>query len=135
MPTTEISGTTRINPSSWNLTLGFDQAQLRPAPTRLLTCAGQGSVDRDGRLVHEGDVTAQIALAVENVEDLLHRAGMDVGDVLQLTVHATDVDAVLAGYGLIAERFAPATPPATLVGVQRLAVPGMLVEITATAGR
>ena len=35
----------RINTTAWNLPLGFDQAQLRPAPGRLLTLAGQGSLD------------------------------------------------------------------------------------------
>ncbi|MEZ0493634.1 RidA family protein [Kineococcus sp. TBRC 1896] len=141
MTTTTITGgpvrtdPVRINPSTWNLALGFDQAQVRTAPTTLLTLAGQGPVDGDGRLVHAGDLTAQVALAVRNVEELLEAAGFTVADVLSLTVHTTDVDGVLANYHLITERLAPATPPATLVGVARLALPGMAVEITVQAGR
>lgn len=128
-------GPVRINPSTWNLGLGFDQAQLRPAPTSLLTLAGQGPVDDDGRLLHAGDLTAQLALAVRNVEDLLAAAGFTLADVLSLTVHTTDVDALLATYHVLTARFAPATPPATLVGVTRLALPGMAVELTVQAGR
>jgi len=72
-----------------------------------------------------------------NVEALLALGGMDLRDVLSMTVHTTDVDAALAGYGAIVERLtlAGATPPATLVGVTRLAIPGMDVEITVQAGR
>jgi enamine deaminase RidA (YjgF/YER057c/UK114 family) len=44
---------------------------------------------------------------------------------------------VLAVYDALVERLAEfgATPPTTLVGVARLALPGMVVEIEATAGR
>jgi enamine deaminase RidA (YjgF/YER057c/UK114 family) len=127
----------RINPTTWNAAFGFDQAQLRPAPTRLLTVSGQGPVDDDGALLHEDDVAAQLALALVNVETVLAAAGMDWADVLRLTVYATDVDAVLAAYGVLGERLATAgaTPPTTLLGVSRLALPGMAVELEVTAGR
>ena len=117
--TTATHTPVRINPTSWNVPLGFDQAQLRSTPERLLTLAGQGPVDESGALLHEGDVTAQLALAMANVKALLALGGMDLRDVLSMTVHTTDVDAALAGYGAIVERLtlAGATPPATLVGV------------------
>jgi enamine deaminase RidA (YjgF/YER057c/UK114 family) len=72
-----------------------------------------------------------------NVEIVLAAAGMDLGDVFSMTVYAVDVDAVLAAYGAIGRRLAAygATPPSTLVGVARLSIPGMAVEITVTAGR
>ena len=129
--------TTRLNPTTWNAGLRFDQAQLRPAPSRLLTVAGQGSLDRDGGVLHAGDVPAQLALAVANVEELLALGGMDLGDVTRLTVYVTDVDAALAGWGALVERLDAhgATPPATVLEVRRLALPGMAVEIDATAGR
>lgn len=99
--------------------------------------AGQGPVDGDGKLVHADDVAAQVAQAMTNVEIVLAAAGMDLGDVFGMTVYAVDVDAVLAAYGAIGRRLAAyaATPPSTLVGVARLAIPGMAVEITVTAGR
>lgn len=127
----------RINPTAWSAAFGFDQAQLRPAPAQLLTASGQGPVDETGALLHEDDPAAQVALAVENVEAVLAAAGMDLTDVLRLTVYAADVDAVLAHFDVLAERLARvgATPPMTLVGVARLALPGMLVELEITAGR
>lgn len=128
---------TRINPTTWNEPFGFDQAQLRQAPRTVLTLSGQGPVDGDGALVHADDVAAQVAAAIANVEIVLAAGGMDLGDVLSMTVYATDVDAVQAAYGAIGRRLAAygATPPSTLVGVARLAIPGMAVEITVTAGR
>ena len=137
MTNTEVGATIRLNPTTWNLGFHYDQAQLRPAPAQLLTVAGQGSIDADGQFLHEGDVAAQMALAVANVEDLLARGGMDLADVLRLTVYVTDMDAALAAYGSLVERLAAfgATPPATIVEVRRLAIPGMAVESDATAGR
>lgn len=135
--TTPSASPTRINPTTWNEPFGFDQAQLRPTPKRLLTLAGQGPVDSDGNLMHADDVAGQVALAMANVEIVLAAGGMDLGDVLQMTVHAVDVDAVVAAYAGIGRRLAAygATPPSTLVGVTRLSIPGMAVEITVTAGR
>ncbi len=137
MTNTEVRPTLRINPTSWNLGFHYDQAQLRPAPVQILTVAGQGSIDADGALLHADDMTAQFALATANVEDLLARGGMDLRDVTRLVVYVTDMDAALAAYGALVERLAAlgATPPATLLEVARLAVPGMCVEIDATAGR
>lgn len=137
MTNTEAGPTVRINPTTWNLGFHYDQAQLRPAPTQLLTVAGQGSIDADGNLLHADDMSAQMALAMAGVEDLLARGGMDLRDVTRLVVYVTDMDAALAAYGALVERLLAlgATPPATLVEVSRLAIPGMAVEIDATAGR
>jgi enamine deaminase RidA (YjgF/YER057c/UK114 family) len=128
---------TRLNPSTWNAFFRFDQAQLRPAPAQLLTIAGQGPIDADGQLQHEGDVAGQLRFAMQNIADLLTAAGMDFLDVQSMTIYVTDMAAALAGYAAITEVLdaAGATPPATLVGVASLAVPGMAVEIAAVAGR
>jgi len=136
-PLTSADATLSINPTTWNAALRFEQAQLRPAPGQLLTVAGQGSLDADGQVLHADDVTAQLALAMGGVEELLAAGGMDLRDVVRLTIYVTDVDAALAGYGAITERLdaVGATPPATLLEVRRLALPGMAVEIDATAAR
>jgi enamine deaminase RidA (YjgF/YER057c/UK114 family) len=58
-------------------------------------------------------------------------------DVLRMTIYVTDMDAALGAYGEITARLASggATPPATIVEVSRLAIPGMAVEIDVSAGR
>ena len=132
-----ITPTVRINPTTWSSAFGFDQGQLRPLPVHWLTVAGQGPVDDTGALLHEGDVCAQLSLTMRNVEAVLSAAGMGYPDVIRMTVYTTDVDATLASYTAITERLEPAgaTPPMTLVGVSRLAQPGMAVEIEVTAAR
>lgn len=64
-------------------------------------------------------------------------AGMDLRDVLRMTVYAVDVDAVLRSGAAIGERLTAfgASPPTRLVGVTRLAIPGTAVEIDVVAGR
>ncbi len=66
---------------------------------------------------------------------VVQQAGMTLADLAQLTIYATDVDATLAVYDTVVERLraANAAPPATLVGVTRLALPGMAVELHAMA--
>ena len=56
---------------------------------------------------------------------------------LRMVIYVTDMEAELGGYHAIVERLdaAGASPPATLVEVSRLAIPGMTVEIEITAGR
>ncbi|MGC4960524.1 RidA family protein [Gordonia sp. DT218] len=129
--------TIRINPTSWNAGFRFDHAQLRPAPREVLTIAGQASVADDGSLLHEGDVAAQLSLAVHHVEEILARVDLTLADAFSITIFTTDVPATLAAYEALTERLDAhgATPPAALVGVAALALPGLAVEITAQAGR
>ena len=126
---------TPVNPSTWSQALGYDQGQLRAAPRAVLTVAGQGSLDSLGRLVHEDDPAAQLALALANLEGVLAGAGMAPADLAQLRVYTTDMDAALAVWDTLVERLAEvgARPPATLVEVSRLPVPGMTVAIEAIA--
>jgi enamine deaminase RidA (YjgF/YER057c/UK114 family) len=128
---------TSINPSTFAVEhFRYDLAQERPFPTRLLTLAGQAAVGVDGAVV-PGGTGPQLAQAMRNVEDLLARGGMDLRDVISMTIHVTDIDAAMAAYGNVVERLdtVGATPPCTLVEVSRLALPDMTVEITAAAGR
>ena len=126
-----------LNPTTWSGAFGYDQGQLRTMPTNLLTVAGQGPVDERGELLHEGDVCAQLALTMRNIDTVLGAAGMTFVDVIRMTIYTTDMDATLASYEAVVERLAPvgATPPMTLLGVSRLAIPGMAVEIEVTAVR
>ncbi|AZG48507.1 RidA family protein [Gordonia insulae] len=135
--TTPTPTTIRINPTSWNAGFRFDHAQLRPAPREVLTVAGQASVADDGSVLHDGDVAAQLSLAVHHIEEILARVDMTLADVFSLTVYTTDIAATLAAYEALTERLDAhgATPPAALVGVAALALPGLAVEITAQAGR
>jgi enamine deaminase RidA (YjgF/YER057c/UK114 family) len=99
--------------------------------------AGQVAVDSAGAIVGGGDVTAQLRQALANVVTVV-RAGRGVpGDVVRLTVYhvAGSDSAVAAGLrAAAADWFAPGEyPAATLVAVQRLPMPGLLVAVDAVA--
>lgn len=108
--------------------------------TRIVFVAGQVPHDATGLLVGEGDLAAQAEQALRNVATALTAAGATFADVVRLGNFVVGYDestleqlgAGLARVGdVIARPDGP--PPATLVGVAALAVPGQLIEIEATA--
>ena len=126
---------TAVNPVRWSLELGFNQGELVSGHTRTLYCSGQTALDGQGRPQHEGDVAAQLALSLDNLEAVLRAAGMSLAHLVRLEVFSTDVDLLLQHYGVLAARLGAAgvAPATTLLGVVRLAVPGQLVELQGTA--
>ena len=126
---------TAVNPWSWSLKFGYNQAEVLEGAKRHLICAGQTAVDADGNPQNEGDMRGQIALALDNLEAVLSAAEMGLANVIRLTVFSTDVDETLKNFDVIGSRFGPAgaSPPMTLLGVTRLAVPQLMFEIEATA--
>lgn len=128
---------TDVDPWTWQQPLGFSQAVVVEGGSTLVELAGQGPVDADGALVGEGDVAAQIDQAMDNVEEALRATGTTLADVVRLTIFTTDVDAFFAAYGTFVGRLAAGgcRPASSLVGVSRLAIPGMAVELEATAVR
>ncbi|MEJ1936249.1 RidA family protein, partial [Nostoc sp. NIES-2111] len=93
------------------------------------------ATDGNGRPCHPGDMAAQIALSLDNLEAVLRGADMTLANLARLTIYATDVDALFRHYGVLASRLgaARATPPTTLLGVSRLALPELLVEVEGIA--
>lgn len=126
---------TAVNPWNWSLNLGYNQAEIIEGASKQLICAGQTAVDGNGAPQHPGDMRAQIALALDNLEAVLDGAGMGLANVTRLGVYATDVDEALKNFDLMGMRFGPiqCAPPMTLLGVTRLALPGLMFEIEATA--
>ncbi len=128
-----------INPWTWQENFGFSQAVLVEAPQQTLYVAGQGPIDAEGRLVHEGDLAGQAAQTMDNVETVLAAGGMTLADVVRYDVHTTSLeDYFMNGAEQVVKRFAMAgNIPAGGIAceVVALAVPGMAVEISVTACR
>lgn len=79
---------------------------------------------------------AQIALALDNVAEVLGAAGLSLANVVQLNTHTTDIDMFMAEAAeLMAERLAAfgVRPPGVLSGITRLGLPELLVEVDAIA--
>ncbi|MBJ8348652.1 RidA family protein [Antrihabitans sp. YC2-6] len=130
-----VAERTAINPVTWSLELGFNQGELVSGQTRTLYCSGQTAMSGDGKPQHDGDMGAQLALSIDNVEAVLGKAGMALANLVRLNVYTTDVDLLFQHYGVLAARLGAAqvAPTTTMLGVERLAIPGQLVELEATA--
>ncbi len=126
---------TAVNPVTWSLDVGFNQGEVVSGQSRTLYISGQTATSDDGKPQHEGDMAAQLALSIDNLEAVLSEAGMSLADLVRLNVCTTDVDLLLQHYGGLAGRLGAAgvAPASTLLGVTRLAVPGLLVELEGTA--
>jgi enamine deaminase RidA (YjgF/YER057c/UK114 family) len=89
----------------------------------------------DGKPQHDGDIAAQLALSIDNLEAVLGEAGMSLANLVRLNVYTTDIDQLFAHYGVLAARLGAAgvAPTSTMLEVTRLAIPGQLVELEGTA--
>ncbi|MGH2741270.1 MAG: RidA family protein [Thermoleophilaceae bacterium] len=124
-----------INPWSWSLKLGFDQAQLIDGHQRQLVCSGQDAVDADGQPQHPGDMAAQLELALENLEAVLAAGDMTLANVVRLNVYTTDVDELFKHWSSLKDRFGNSDGrfATSVLGVTRLAAPQLVVLLEATA--
>lgn len=126
---------TAVNPVTWSVEMGFNQGEMVSGHTRTLYCSGQTAMSGDGRPQHDGDMAAQLALSLDNLQAVLGEAGMTLANLVRLNVYTTDVDLLFPHYGVLAAQLGAAgvAPATTMLGVTRLAIPGQMVELEATA--
>ncbi len=110
------------------------------AGTRHVYIAGQVATNQDGAPHKPGDLAGQVASALRNVHEGLASTGATFTDVVRLTFYVTGwapekIDAFMAGIESVAEELALPLPmpPASLIGVESLFEPDVLVEVEATA--
>ena len=99
----------------------------------LLFIAGQVAFDSAGNLVGENDMKAQVRQVLENLKTALASQKADFSNVVKINIFTTDVEAFLGSAEVRAEYFKGHPPASTLVQIERLARPGLLVEIEAIA--
>jgi enamine deaminase RidA (YjgF/YER057c/UK114 family) len=126
---------TPVNPVTWSVEMGFNQGEVVSGHTRTLYCSGQTAMSGDGKPQHDGDMAAQLALSLDNLEAILSEADMSLAELVRLNIYTTDVDLLFQHYGVLASRLGAAgvAPTTTMLGVTRLAIPGQLVELEGTA--
>jgi len=124
-----------INPWTWQDQFDFSHAIEVTGSERTVYCAGQISVDDEGRPLHPGDMEAQFHCALDNLERVLAQAGLTLGDLTRLNYYVTDVPAFLEAVPKVGVRLKKAgcKPASTLLGVARLAMPELMIELEATA--
>ncbi|MEU8038678.1 RidA family protein [Streptosporangium sp. NPDC049078] len=98
-------------------------------------CSGQTAMSDEGEPQHADDMAAQLALSLDNLQAVLAEAGMSLANLVRLNVYTTDVDRLFEHYGVLASRLGVigVAPTTTMLGVTRLALPGLVVELEGTA--
>jgi enamine deaminase RidA (YjgF/YER057c/UK114 family) len=104
------------------------------ATGKLAFVAGQVALDAEGRLVGEGDLAAQAAQALRNLETVLGELGADWTDVAKLNWYVVDVTQTIRD--VLEEFLRPSlgertNPASTLIQAAALFRPDVLVEVDA----
>jgi enamine deaminase RidA (YjgF/YER057c/UK114 family) len=127
---------TRINPERLHQTAGYAHVTIVDSG-RLAVLAGQCPLDRDERLVGQGDVIAQCDQIVANASEALAAAGAAPDDVIRSVIYVVSDDPSMLSAvwdRLTCSDIGPAfTTASTLLGVAALGYRGQLVEVDLTA--
>jgi enamine deaminase RidA (YjgF/YER057c/UK114 family) len=109
---------------------GFYARAVKNGP--LVFVSGTTSLDAKGR-VRGKDAGEQTVVTMRKIEAALKSGGATLKDLVRLTIFVTDIRDMGAVTTALAKVLKGSVVSATLVAVTALAVPGLLVEIEATA--
>lgn len=126
------------NPDTLGKPLGQYSHITRVKASELLFLAGMLSVDKSGKLIGEGDFSAQCVQVFSNIDLALKAANAHWENVVQFTtylVHSQDIPNFMAFRKREFPKMFPdgAYPPNTLLMIDRLVKEAFLVEVQAIA--
>ncbi|MFM7133488.1 MAG: RidA family protein [Planctomycetota bacterium] len=124
-----------INPTDWLQAFNINHGIEVTGGHRVLYLSGQTANAADGTPMHRGDLVAQFKLAWSNLKDALAAADMGPSNIVRLNMYTTDVDAFMAAAGELVPIYAAdgCKPACTLLGVDRLFEPELMIELEETA--
>jgi 2-iminobutanoate/2-iminopropanoate deaminase len=102
-------------------------------PSSLIFLSGQLARDGDGKLVGPGDMAEQTRQCIRNMRTVLEAAGGTLEDIVSIVVYTTDVRQFKEIVAARMEFFKDRLPTSTIVEVNHLADPGLLIEFQAIA--
>lgn len=102
-------------------------------PKALIFLSGQLPRDAEGGLVGRGDMAEQTRQAIRNMATVLEAAGGSLEDIVAITVYTTDMREFNRIVEARMEFFKAKLPTSTIVEVNHLSEPGLLIEFQAIA--
>ena len=102
-------------------------------PKSLIFLSGQLARDSNGNLVGAGDMAEQTRQCIRNLRTVLEAAGGTLDDIVSIVVYTTDMRAFKEIVAAREEFFVAKLPTSTIVEVNHLADPGLMIEFQATA--
>ena len=116
--------------SPWESIVGYSRA-VRVG--RTVHVAGTTASDAEGGVIAAGDAAGQTRFILKKIERALEQAGASLRDVVRTRMFVTDISQWEAIGRVHGEFFGDVRPAATMVEVNRLIEPGLLVEVEAEA--
>ena len=123
---------TRTNPPTLSKPTGYTHV-VEVSGGKTVYVSGQIALDKDGKVVGEGDMKAQAEQVFKNLQAALAAAGATFKDVVKMNTYTTDISQVQAVRDVRARYFGDVTPASTLVQVVHLARPEFMLEIEVIA--
>lgn len=116
----------------WEKEYGYAQA-VKIGDTIYLS--GQVSHDETGKIVGVGDIEAQMRQAYTNIEKLLAHYGATMDNIVDEILFVTDMNTAFAAAVKCRKDIFSGTPSvaSTIVQIQRLAFPELMIEIKCVA--
>lgn len=102
-------------------------------PKSLIFLSGQLARDADGNVVGAGDMAEQTRQCIRNMRTVLEAAGGTLEDIVSVVVYTTDMREFKRITEARQEFFIDKLPTSTIVEVNHLADPALLIEIQAMA--
>lgn len=128
----------RVNPDGLFKLDAFTQIVTAQSAGKVAYIAGQGAFDADFQLVGPGDLHAQTVQAFRNLRTSVESVGGQVDQIVSTTMYIVEITPEkvdVFGRAMAEALDGRPFPPnaSSMIGVQGLAVEGMLVEISAVA--
>ena len=117
---------------SWEKEYGYSQAVK---VDNTIYVSGQVSHDDKGNIVSRGDMEVQMRQAYANIEKVLAQYGATMENIIEEVLFVTDMDAAFAAAVKCRQEVFSGTPvvASTIVQIQRLAFPELMIEIRCVA--
>ncbi len=116
----------------WEKEYGYSQA-VKVGDT--ICVSGQVSHDDEGKIVGRGDMEAQMRQAYANIQKMLEQYGATMDNVIDEVLFVTDMNTAFAAAVKCRQEVFSGQPvvASTIVQIQRLAFPDLMIEIKCVA--